>query len=294
MNKILIIGTNSFVGKNYIDFSTYKNINEVSLYDTEPEEIDFSQIDVVINLVAIVHQSKKIPESEYNKINRDLCLKVATCSKNAGVKQFIFLSTVKVYGESNPQTGPLIESSPCNPVDFYGKSKLEAEAELRKLEDDKFIVSIIRTPLVYGVGVKANMLSIMKLTDKVPVLPFRNVNNKRCYTFVENLVAYIDCIIQKRASGIFLAMDREPVSTTTLVTLISKYLGKKIKLIKLPSILLKIGYFLVPRIVDRLYGSFEMNNSKTLEILDFKPPFSTEEGIKRMVEAFKTTKLRKN
>jgi UDP-glucose 4-epimerase len=197
-----------------------------------------------------------------------------------------------VYGESNSQTGPLIESSPCNPIDFYGKSKLEAEVELRNLEDDKFIVSIIRTPLVYGIGVKANMLSIMKLTDKVPVLPFRNVNNKRCYTFVENLVAYIDCIVQKRASGIFLAMDQEPVSTTTLVTLISKYLQKKRVLIKIPDTLMRIAHLIVPGIVDRLFNSFEMNNNKTLELLDFKIPYSTEEGIAKMVASYKESKIK--
>jgi len=292
MSKILITGSKSFIGTNYISKSKFKEVEQISLLENSPDEINFSGFDVVLHLAAIVHQSKKISENEYYKINRDLCLKVATCAKNAGVKQFIFLSTVKVYGESNSQTGPLIESSPCNPIDFYGKSKLEAEAELRKLEDDKFIVSVIRTPLVYGVGVKANMLSIMKLTDKVPVLPFRNVNNKRCYTFVENLVAYIDCIVQKRASGIFLAMDQEPVSTTTLVTLISKYLQKKRVLIKIPDTLMRIAHLIVPGIIDRLFSSFEMNNNKTLELLDFKIPYSTEEGIAKMVASYKESKIK--
>jgi nucleoside-diphosphate-sugar epimerase len=292
MLKILITGSKSFIGTNYISNSKFKEVEQISLLENKPDEINFSGIEVVLHLAAIVHQSKKISENEYNKINRDLCLQVATYSKNAGVRQFIFLSTVKVYGEINPLTGPLIESSPCIPVDFYGKSKLEAEIALRRLEDDKFIISIIRTPLVYGAGVKANMFSIMKLTDRIPILPFRNVNNKRCYTFVENLVAYIDRIIERRASGLFIAMDQEPLSTTTLVILISKYLGKKIVLIKAPHVLLKIAHLVVPSIVDRLYSSFEMNNNRTLELLDFKIPYTTEEGIAKMVASYKESKIR--
>lgn len=290
MEKILITGANSFVGRNYIRFSKNRNVKEISLIDFEPEEIDFSQVDVLIHLAAIVHQSKKIPESEYRKVNRDLCLKVAKCARESGVKHFVFMSTVKVYGEKSFGYAPLNEDSPCNPDDFYGISKLEAEIALRQLEDNKFTVSIIRTPLVYGEGVKANMLNILKLTDQFPVLPFRNVNNKRSFTFAENLVGYIDCIIEKRASGVFIATDMESLSTTELVSLISKYLGKRILLIKMPDFLMKITRKLIPRIIERLYGSLEINNSKTLDTLNFKVPFTAEEGIGKMVSSYKKAK----
>jgi nucleoside-diphosphate-sugar epimerase len=290
MEKILITGSNSFVGRNYIRYSKNRTVKEISLFDFSPSEIDFSEFNIVIHLAAIVHQSNKIPENEYFTINRDLCVDVAKNSKKAGVKQFVFLSTVKVYGTNISGSEPLTEDSLCNPNDSYGKSKLEAENALRLLEDDSFTVSIIRTPLVYGEGVKANMLGIMKLTDLFPVLPFGCINNKRSFTFVENLVGYIDCIIEKRASGLFIAKDMESLSTTDLVILISKYLGKKIVLIRLPDILRKIGWMIVPRIIDRLFESLEMNNNKTLEILKFKPPYSVEEGICRMVISYKKSK----
>lgn len=287
MVRVLITGSNSFIGRNYLSHSRYKEVEEISLMNNKPENINFSIFSTVIHLAAIVHQSKKIPESLYYEINRDLCLKVAENAKKSGVKHFIFLSTVKVYGNSSTSLEPLNEDSPCNPVDPYGKSKYEAEIGLKKLEDDKFTVSIIRTPLVYGDGVKANMYSIMKLVDKYSILPFGKVNNRRSFTFVENMVAFIDRIIEKKASGTFIAMDENPISTTELINGISTSLGKRIYLFKVPEILLKTFAYIFPGIVSRLYGSLEFNNHKTLEILEFKPPYKSEYGIKCMVEAYK-------
>ena len=287
MIRILITGKNNFVGKNFQKLSKFKNVNEVSLIESRPEDIDFENYDVVIHLVAIVHQARSIPSEEYFRINRDLCVKVAKIAKEAHVKQFIFLSTVKVYGQFVPGSEPWNEYSECHPDDSYGKSKYEAEMDLRKLEDDDFIVSIIRTPLVYGEGVRANMLNIIKLVKSSYVLPFKDVRNLRCFTSAENLVGFIDRIIGKRISGIFIAKDERAISTTELVRMISENLGKKIILIRIPGFLIKIGLALIPRIFDRLYGSFEMNNSKTLQILDYKPPLSIEEGIRKMIISFK-------
>ena len=291
MIKILLIGANSFVGRNYINFSRNKNVREISLFDLEPEEIDFSYVDVVIHLAAIVHQSKEIPENVYFEINRDLCLKVAENAKKAGVNHFIFLSTVKVYGNSVTNFGPIRENSPCNPIDPYGKSKHEAELGLKLLENDKFTVTIVRTPLVYGEGVKANMLSMLKLVDRSFILPFGKVQNRRSFTFVENMVAYIDRIIETKTSGTFIAMDESPLSTTELINYISSSLEKEVYLFRVPAIVMRIAKLVFPGIIDRLYGSLEFDNKKTLEILDFKPPFQSKDGIKRMVEAFKKTKI---
>lgn len=287
MDRILITGAGSFVGRNFIDNSVYKSVDEISLFDNKPEDIDFSNYDIVIHLVAIVHQSKRIKDDKYFKINRDLCLEIAEHARNGGVKQFIFLSTVKVYGEFIPNSGPWNEVSSCLPEDSYGKSKYEAEVALRKMETTNFIVSIIRTPLVYGVGVKANMLSILKLVDRFPVLPLAKVNNKRSFTSAENLVAFIDRIIERRVSGIFIAMDEKPLSTTDLVILISRYLNKRVFLFRMPEFIVKAGKYLIPKIFDRLYGSFEMDNSKTLQELNFKAPLSTEAGIEKMVIAYR-------
>jgi nucleoside-diphosphate-sugar epimerase len=284
--KILITGKNSFVGRNFIHFSKFRDVDEVSLFDDKTEKIDFGKYDIVIHLVAIVHQKKTIPESQYFIINRDLCLKVAELAKKAGVKQFIFLSTVKVYGKFIAGSEPWNEKSVCLPEDAYGKSKYEAELALKKMEDDNFTIAIIRTPLVYGEYVRANMLSIMKLVKRTHILPFKDVHNRRNFTGAENLVSFIDRIIERRASGIFIAMDEKAISTSELVKMIAENMGKRIILFKIPDFIVSIGMIVWPSIFDRLYGSFEMDNSRTLKFLDFKPPISTSDGIKKMVLSF--------
>ena len=286
MVKILITGANSFVGANFRKFSQYRDTEEISLLDNKPEEIDFRKYDVVLHLAAIVHQSKKIPDSEYFRVNRDLCLSVAEQSKKAGIKQFIFLSTLKVYGEFIKGTELRNEKSECFPDDAYGRSKFAAEKGLQELSDDNFKVSIIRTPVIYGEGVKANMISLTKMVDTFPLLPFDKIENKRNFTFAENLIGFIDKIIEKNISGIFIAMDGNAISTTDLVMYISKHLGKKIIIFKLPKVCLRVGRIFFPDILDRLYGSSEFENNRTKEELNYRPPYSTEEGIKRMVSFY--------
>lgn len=286
MAKILITGANSFVGTNFQKFSRFCDIEEISLIDHRPEDINFGKYDIVLHLAAIVHQSKKIPEKDYLTINRDLSLKVAEHAKKAGIKQFVFLSTIKVYGNSGHDLKILNEDSGCFPDDPYGRSKLEAEIGLKKMETSHFTISIIRTPLVYGEGVKANMMSLIKLIEKIRVLPFKNIYNKRNFTYTENLVGFIDQIIFKKASGVFIAMDENAISTTDLVSFISKYLGQNVTLFKLPQTFSTLGMHVIPGVFDRLYSSLEFDNNKTLRELDYKPPFSTEEGIKKMVLAY--------
>jgi len=290
MTKILITGANSFVGSNFIKNSKYKDIEEVCLIKNPIEKIDFLSSDVVLHVAAIVHQSKKIPEREYFEVNRDLCINIAKKAKKSGVSHFIFISTVKVYGEYNPSKGTWNEHAVCVPDDPYGKSKYAAEQGLKELEDENFIVSIIRPPLIYGAGVRANMLSIIKLVDKFPVLPLKRVQNRRSYTAVENLVALIDKIIETKSSGIYIAMDDKPLSTTELLLLIAKALNKRIYLFKLSKYIINIGKVVMPKIFDRLYGSFEIDNSFTRKKIEYKPVITSEEGIRRMVEAYKLDK----
>jgi nucleoside-diphosphate-sugar epimerase len=287
MTKILITGANSFVGTNFRRYSQYEDIEEISLHENRPEDIDFSRYDVILHLAAIVHQSKKIRESEYFNVNRDYCLRTAVFAKKAGIKQFVFLSTLKVYGEFVPGTEVLNENSKCVPDDAYGRSKYEAEIGLKNLEDNNFTVSIIRPPLIYGEEVKANMLRIIKLIETIPILPFGKVNNKRNFIYTENLVGFIDKIIEKKASGVFIAKDESSISTTELVNYLSKYLGRRVTLFKLPEIFIRISSFFIPGISERLYGSSEFDNNKTKKELNYKPPFSTEEGIRKMVISYK-------
>lgn len=283
MTKILITGTNSFIGTNFRRFSRYNDIEEVSLLDNKPEELELSKFDVILHLAAIVHQSKKILVSKYFFVNRDLSIRTAIQAKKDGVKQFIFLSTLKVYGENKTISGLRNENSKCFPDDSYGRSKYEAEAGLCKLNDDKFAVSIIRPSLVYGHGVKANMQSIVNLVRFCPLLPFGNTKNKRDFVYIENLVSLIDRIIEENIPGVFIAKDAKAISTTELVQLLSNALHKKVILFNLPKIVIRIGSFLMPGVFDRLYGSFEFDNTETKKKLNFSPPYSTAEGIEKWI-----------
>ncbi len=284
MSKILIIGTNSFVGTNFERYSKFNDIETVSLIENKPEEISFNKYDVVLHLAAIVHQEKSIPESEYYRVNRDLCIKVAKRAKRSGVKQFVFMSTVKVYGDNNLSVKN--EKSACFPTDAYGKSKYEAELGLKDLEDANFKIAIVRTPLVYGEGVKANMLKIIKLVKKFSVLPLGNINNRRSMTYIENLAAYLDCIIEQSVSGIFIAQDERPISTTKLVEYIAKGFGKHVTLVKIPGLFMKVGFKILPKIFSRLFGSLEFDNNFTKEYLGHIPGYSTKQGIQKMIETY--------
>ncbi len=285
--KIVITGVSGFIGSNYIQANIEHQIDEICLIKNSLSELNFTGADVVLHLAALVHQMKGAPELEYFKVNSDLAFDTARKAKDEGIKQFIFLSTIKVYGESTTSQAPFSEESECNPEDAYGKSKLEAEKRILSLQDNNFKVAIIRSPLVYGAGVKANMFTLIKLVDKIPILPFDNINNKRSFVYIENLTALINKIISSKASGIFIARDPENLSTTELIKIIATALHKKRMLISMPFVLRKIISFLFPMQYGRLWGSLEIAADLSWKRIEYVPPVSSEDGIKNMVVWYK-------
>lgn len=282
MSKLLITGSNGFIGNYFINnYKSKYNIETFSFLKDDINSLDCRYLDAVFHLSALVHQMGGASASEYEKINVTQTIELAKKAKESGVKHFVFMSTVKVYGEET--NSKYTENTVCNPEDDYGKSKLKAEYELQKLEDENFEISIIRTPIVYGYGVKANIKNLISLVNKVPLLPLGKIKNKRSMVYIGNLCHLVDEIITQEKQGIFLASDDEPLSTSKLIELISKNLNKKIYLIKIPffETLLKI---LKPSFHKRLYGSLEVNNTLTKEKLNLKNPYSVEEGIKLMLK----------
>jgi UDP-glucose 4-epimerase len=291
MNKnALITGSSGFIGTSFIKWATGINITEVDLLTSPVETIDFSGIDSVLHLAALVHQMKGAPEEAYFRVNRDLAFDVAKRAKEQGVKQFVLMSTAKVFGESTTGKPAWNEHSECIPCDAYGKSKYEAEMLIRRLEDDSFKVAVVRSPLVYGPGVKANMYSLIKLVDKVPVLPLKGIGNKRSVVYVGNLVALLQRIINLQISGTFIAGDQQPVSTTHLIELIAMGFNKSSYLIKIPDSSVRLATKFMPAIVERLFGSLELDNISTNEKLNFVSPFSTEQGIRETVQWYQKSK----
>ena len=285
--NILITGANSFIGRNFIFFTRENNIvNEICLQHNSVRNIDFYKYEIVIHVAAIVHQNKDISYIEYKKINTDLAFDVAKRAKKQGVQQFVFMSTVKVYGESN-NDGPWTEVSPCNPVDSYGKSKYEAEKRLLELQDEHFIVSIIRSPVVYGPGVKGNILKLIKMVDRIPILPLGGIKNKRAMVYIRNLIALINRIIEKKAGGIYLAGDSEQISTTRLVKEISVQLNKKNVILKIPAFILVVFKKIMPSYYIRLWGNLLIDPEDSFNRLDFTPPYTIKEGIAETIHWYK-------
>lgn len=285
---LMITGASGFIGTNFIE--RYKDdykIVSVDLLKVKPEEIEFEGIDTVLHLAALVHQMNGAPREKYFEVNTELTRKVAEAAKKNKVKHFVFYSTVKVYGYDGDLYNHnfiLNEHSPCNPVnDPYGESKWEAEKILREMETNKFIVSVIRPPMVYGKGVKGNMESLIKLVKRVPILPFNYTNNRRSFGNIDNLLYLTSLVIAKEREGIFLPLDERPLSLKEMIEGIEE--GLKIKRIKVPMIqpffwiLTKIK----PNIMVRLYGSLQFENRETKEKLEYIPLINYEKGIKNML-----------
>jgi nucleoside-diphosphate-sugar epimerase len=286
LKNVLLTGASGFVGKHYVEYcQSRQNINLVSLRTTTVEAINYKNIDAIVHLAGKAHEMAEIDPKIYFDINRDLTLSLAKKAKSEGVKQFIFISTVKVYGDS--QVTKLDENSPCQPSDPYGQSKFEAEEALKKLETKDFIITIIRPPLVYGKGVKGNLQRLIALVQKMPVLPFENIQNQRSMVNVLNLIALIVFTLKNQSSGTFIAGDRKAHSTTELVKLIDKHLNTKKTFLAIPKPIITILKILKPELTNRLFGSYIIDNTNTNQKLGFSPPFSFDEGIKVMVEDFK-------
>jgi len=288
--KILVTGSSGFIGSYFIKNPVGLDIIEIDLLTQKVDEIDFSGIASVLHLAALAHQSKSVPEEQYYKINRDLAYEVAKKAKSQGVKHFVLMSTAKVYGESTSGKNAWDENTACEPQDAYGKSKYEAEKLIMNLQDESFKVAVVRSPLVYGVGVKANMYKLIKLVNKFPGLPLGGINNSRSLVYVGNLVALLAHIIKRQASGIFIAGDQSSFSTTELIKLIANCNNKKVHLVTIPGFLVKLVYRINSGMVDRLFGSLELDIRSTNNRLGFEPPYTSEYGFREMAEWFKKIK----
>jgi nucleoside-diphosphate-sugar epimerase len=249
-------------------------------------------IDVVIHLAARVHVMKDMATdalSEFRRVNVEGTLNLARQAVEAGVQRFIFISSIKVNGEGSILGQPYTPEDQPAPVDPYGISKREAEDTLRQLASETgMAVVIIRPPLIYGPGVKANFLSMMRWLAKGVPLPLGAIHNKRSLLALDNLVDLIlTCIHHPAAANeTFLASDGEDLSTTELLQRMAAALGKKAWLIPVPSLFLEWGASLFGKqaIAQRLCGSLQIDMSKTRDLLDWKPPVRVDEALRRTAQ----------
>ncbi len=253
-----------------------------------------SGVKVVIHTAARVHimnETAHDPLSEYRRANVEGTLSLARQAAEAGVVRFVFISSIKVNGENTSPGEPFIPDAPPEPQDPYGTSKMEAEQRLRELaEKTGMEVVIIRPPLVYGPGVKANFLNMMRWLHKGVPLPFGAIHNQRSLVALNNIVDLIvTCIDHPAAANqTFLVSDGEDLSTTELLQRLGCALGKPARLFPVSSWLLEIGAKMIGNksLSKRLCGSLQVDISKTRELLNWAPPVSVDEALRRTAKHF--------
>lgn len=281
--KLLVTGSSGFVGTAFL--ARYAATHEIVPFSLQRQGWeglpDLRGVDAVVHLAALVHQMQGAPAEAYRQANVEYPLELAGRAREAGVRHFLFLSTVKVYGEVS--RNPFTEDSPCAPEDDYGRSKLEAEQRLSELAGSEFTVSLLRTPLIYGEGVKGNILTLMRWIERSPLLPLGCIRNRRSMIYVGNLAALMEKILrQGKGGGVYLASDPRPVSTTELVERISGAFGKKGSPLCIPGMGMVLRHW-KPSLHDRLYADLEVDPSRTVRELGFEAPFTFAEGVEKMV-----------
>lgn len=250
-------------------------------------------VDTIIHLAARVHimdDPSSDPLTEFRRVNVEGTAQLAREAAKAGVRRLVFISSIKVNGEEN--VTPYTPDSTSNPSDPYGISKWEAEQALRKIEAETGLeVVVVRPTLVYGPGVKANFLNMMKVISLGIPLPLASITNRRSLIYVGNLVdALATCAVHPKAAGnTYLVSDCEDVSTPELIRYTAKALGAPARLFPVPVSLMKLAGKLAGKssAVNRLTGSLTVNSSKIRQELGWKPPFTMEDGLRETAGWFR-------
>lgn len=274
MKKILITGAGSYIGtsfENYINtnFPDKYTVDTVDMIGGGWKEKDFSPYDTVFHVAGIAHSDngKIAPEKEklYYSVNTELTSAAAEKAKSDGARQFIFMSSAIVYGNSAPigKTKIITADTPVSPANCYGDSKVQAEKRLKLLEDENFKVVILRSPMIYGKGSKGNYPLLAKLALKLPFFP--RVQNERSMLYIENLCEFVRLMIENEESGTFFPQNSEYSNTSELVEMIAAAHGKKIKLIGGFTRLLKIMSCFTG-LVNKAFGNLTYERS----ISDYK------------------------
>lgn len=278
--SILITGKNSYIGTSFYNWIIRNNENyNIGIIDMKTDLwklIDFSKYDTVFHVAGIAHKKETKKNAElYFKINRDLAIETARKAKNEGVKQFIFLSSMSVYGIN---CGIIGRNTPLNPKTNYGKSKLQAEQEIKNISNASFNVAIVRAPMIYGKGCKGNYDKLSKVVVKFPLFP--DIGNERSMLYIDNLSEFIRLLIDECCSGLFHPQNLEYVNTSNMVKLIAKAHGKNIRMTKVFNPMIEL---LRINIIKKLFGSLTYErelsvHNKKYCVCDFETSIAQTEG----------------
>lgn len=248
MKKVLITGANSYIGTSFEKWIEENKLPmQIDTLDMQQEgwrQSSFSGYDVVFHVAGIAHADVgKVTEEQkalYYKVNCDLTAECAKKAKAEGVGQFIFMSSIIVYGESAGigEERVVTRDTPLTPANFYGDSKVKAEEALQPLMDESFKIVILRPPMIYGKGSKGNYPLLAKMARKLPFFP--NVDNQRSMLYIGNLCKFISLMIFNEENGIFFPQNAEYVRTSEMVSAIAKAHGRKVRTIKVFNFFLRM------------------------------------------------------
>lgn len=282
MKRILITGAGSYIGTHVERYLMEYNAKEgrelyrvdtLSLRDRAWENFDFAPYDCVLHMAGkahadIGHVSEEVKQ-EYYDVNCELAVRTAKKTKAQGVPQFVYLSSIIVYGDSAKvgEKKHITAKTPETPANFYGDSKWQAEEKLRALEKDvsaeeTFRVAIVRPPMVYGKGSKGNFPLLVKLAEKMPVFP--GISNERSMIYVGNLAEFLRLLVESGQGGVYLPQNAEYVTTAEMVKAIGAAKGKKVHLIKICNPLVKLASKIPGKIggmANKAFGSMTIDKA---------------------------------
>lgn len=287
MKKVLITGAASYVGTYVMERLQEEpdkfEVQELDVKSDSWKQFVFSGFDTVFHVAGIAHVSTD-PSMEplYMKVNRDLTIEVAKHAKEAGVKQFIFMSSSIVYGDSAPagKGKPITRLTKPNPVNFYGRSKLEAEEGLNALDSETFKVAIIRAPMIFGPNTKGNFPKLVLMARKLPVFP--NIKNRRSMLYVGNLAELIAQLVQTDSEGLFLPQEETYICTSSLIKQIAEESGKKIHLTKIFNPVLNI-VLRNNRLTVKAFGDLFYDEKESILEFDYRR-YSMIEALKQIAQ----------
>lgn len=283
MKRILITGLNSYIGTNVDRYLQEYNasqgrecyhVDRISQKDDAWMQMDFGSYDTILDVTGIAHADVgKVSEQEkqnYYWVNCDLAVQTAQKAKREGVKQFIYLSSIIVYGESAGvgKKKYITRETIPEPANFYGDSKLQAEKGLQPLEDEEFKVAIVRLPFVYGPGSKGNYRVMAKLAKRLPVFP--TIPNQRSMIYIENLNEFLRLLMEQQGGGLWFPQNAEYGSTVEIVREIATAHQKKILFCSLLNPMI--------RLMSKLPGKIGKITNKAFGNLTYAPELSEDMG----------------
>lgn len=261
--KVLLVGKDSYIGNHIEEWLSSKGMKvyQLDVLTEEWKSYDYSEFDSIVHVAGIVHRPDCKDWDLYKRVNTDMPIEIATMAKKQGVRQYVFFSTMGVYGiEKRLYPNTIDKSTPLNASSMYSRSKLLAEKGLCKLQDKSFNVAIIRPPSVYGKGCRGNYIpEFSKVVKKIPIIPLAYQNVKQSMIYIDNLCELVSLVIADNYKGIYCPQDERSVSAVEILDAIAKGLNLKRPHSRVFGIIVRLLSFI--DIINKAYGGVEYKNN---------------------------------